>query len=112
MSAHIVHTVLLMSKGLCYQLSLNSTNSQNMVKVDQLDNYIVCVCVLQISYASTSVALSDRSVYHSFFRTIPSDETVPTALSAVLSHHDWRTLAIAAEDGQQFNQVESVCISR
>ena len=59
----------------------------------------------QISYASTSVVLSDRSVYHSFFRTVPSDELLVSAVAAILDSYEWRQLSVFTEEQPQFLQV-------
>ena len=59
----------------------------------------------QISYASTSVALSDRSVYPNLFRTVPSDESLAPALATVMQYYGWRTLSILTEQQTQFVQV-------
>ena len=70
------------------------------------------VCMLyicQISYASTSVVLSNRSVYHSFFRTVPSDELLPAALATTMNYYGWRRLAIVTEDEFQYEEVSSSC---
>ena len=53
----------------------------------------------QISYASTSPLLSDKSKYPYFFRTCPSDEYQAKALSELIRVHEWETLGtIAIED--------------
>ena len=57
---------------------------------------------LQISYASTSATLSDRSVYPNLFRTVPSDEPMAPALATVMQYYGWRQLSILTEEEQQF----------
>ena len=53
----------------------------------------------QISYASTSPFLSDKTRYPYFFRTCPSDVQQAKALSELISVHEWKTLGtIAVED--------------
>ena len=59
----------------------------------------------QISYASTSAALSDRSVYPNLFRTVPSDEPLAPALATVMQYYGWRTLSILTEQQTQFTEV-------
>ena len=61
--------------------------------------------VVQISYASTSAALSDRSVYPNLFRTVPSDEPLAPALATVMQYYGWRTLSILTEQQTQFTEV-------
>ena len=60
---------------------------------------------MQISYASTSAALNDRSVYPNLFRTVPSDESLAPALATVMRYYGWRTLSILTEQQSQFIQV-------
>ena len=64
-----------------------------------------CALAMQVSYASTSVALSDRSVYPNLFRTVPSDESLAPALATVMRYYGWRTLSILTEQETQFMQV-------
>ena len=61
---------------------------------------------LQISYASTSVTLNDRSVYSKFFRTVPSDELLPSALAAIMKHFEWRQIAIFTEEVETHPLIE------
>ena len=59
----------------------------------------------QISYASTSVVLRDKSVYQSFFRTVPSDELLPAALATTMNYYGWRQIAVVTEEENQFEEV-------
>ena len=52
----------------------------------------------QISYSSTSVLLSDKTVYRSFFRTIPSDTYQAQALADLLKHFGWTYVSVVASD--------------
>ena len=52
----------------------------------------------QISYSSTSVLLSDKTIYPSFFRTIPSDTYQAQALADLLLHFEWTYVSIVASD--------------
>ena len=62
---------------------------------------------LQISYASTSAVLSDRSdsVYANSFRTVPSDEPMAPALATLMQYYGWRQLSILTEGEPQFMKV-------
>ena len=66
-----------------------SINVANLLGVDSTP---------QISYSSTSVLLSDKNVYHSFFRTIPSDTYQAQALADLLQQFGWTYVAIVASD--------------
>jgi ABC-type branched-subunit amino acid transport system substrate-binding protein len=67
-----------------------------------------CAFAVQISYASTSAALSDRSVYPNLFRTVPSDEPLASALATVMQYYGWRTLSILIEQESQFIQASEL----
>ena len=62
---------------------------------------------LQISFASTSVALSDRSVYRNFYRTVPSDALLVPAVAAIMDCFKWGQLSVLTEEQSQFLQVET-----
>ena len=64
--------------------------------------------LVQISYASTSAALGNRSVYPNLFRTVPSDESLAPALATVMQYYGWRTLSILTEQESQFVQVSEL----
>ena len=54
--------------------------------------------ILQISYASTSRILSDKSRYGSFMRTVPSDEHQAEAMADFVRHFDWTYVFLVASD--------------
>ena len=58
--------------------------------------------VLQVSFDSTSVTLSDRSSFPNVFRTVPSDESLAPALATLMQYYGWRKVAIVTEREQQF----------
>lgn len=47
----------------------------------------------QVSYASTSPALSNRELYPRFFRTISSDLAFNPARAALLFKYNWKRVA-------------------
>ena len=56
---------------------------------------------MQISYASTSVVLSNRTMYRSLFRTVPSDELLSAALVSTMKYYGWRQLAVVTEEEEE-----------
>ncbi|OCT90645.1 hypothetical protein XELAEV_18019262mg [Xenopus laevis] len=52
----------------------------------------------QISYLSTNPLLSDRNIFPSFFRTIPSDEYQMIGLGQLISHFGWSWVGLLAND--------------
>ncbi|OCT90672.1 extracellular calcium-sensing receptor [Xenopus laevis] len=54
----------------------------------------------QVSYFATSPILSDRNLFPSFFRTIPSDEFQMKGLAQLVSHFGWPWLGFLATDDE------------
>ncbi|XP_053575479.1 extracellular calcium-sensing receptor-like [Bombina bombina] len=52
----------------------------------------------QISYFSTSPVLSNRNLFPSFFRTIPSDEFQSQGLAQLVSYFGWSWVGLLASD--------------
>ncbi|KAM4749220.1 extracellular calcium-sensing receptor-like [Rhinophrynus dorsalis] len=52
----------------------------------------------QISYFATSPILSNRNLFPSFFRTIPSDEFQSRGLSRLVTHFGWSWVGLLATD--------------
>ncbi|XP_031754144.1 extracellular calcium-sensing receptor [Xenopus tropicalis] len=52
----------------------------------------------QISYFATNPILSDRNLFPSFFRTIPSDEFQMRGLAQLVSHFGWSWVGLLAND--------------
>ena len=77
------------------------------------DHYNISHSVLilmQISYASSSSVLNDRSVYPTLFRTVPSDEVLAPALATLMNYYGWRKVAILTEKKPQFEKVITFAI--
>ncbi len=54
----------------------------------------------QISYSSTSPTLSNKNIYRTFFRTIPSDLHQAKAIADILGHFNWTYVSIVASDDE------------
>ena len=54
----------------------------------------------QISYSSTSPTLSDKDIYRTFFRTIPSDLYQANAIADILEHFNWTYVSIVSSDDE------------
>ncbi|XP_056384185.1 vomeronasal type-2 receptor 26-like [Hyla sarda] len=52
----------------------------------------------QISYGATDTFLNDRRLFPSFFRTVPDDYTIYSAISHFLSHFGWTWVGIISSD--------------
>ena len=54
----------------------------------------------QISYSSTSPTLSNKNIYRTFSRTIPSDLYQAKAIADILEHFKWTYISIVASDDE------------
>lgn len=54
----------------------------------------------QISYSSTSVLLSNKDIYRSFLRTIPSDTYQAKAIADLLLKFGWTYVSVVASDSE------------
>ena len=75
-------------------------NSQDQYNISR--SFLI---LIQISYASSSSVLNDRSVYPTLFRTVPSDEALAPALATLMNYYGWRKVAILTEKKPQFEKV-------
>ncbi|XP_071847292.1 gamma-aminobutyric acid type B receptor subunit 1-like [Apostichopus japonicus] len=58
---------------------------------------------VMLSYASTSVALSERDYYKTFFRTAVPDSSHNAARAAFIRHFGWNTVATLMQDQELFS---------
>lgn len=59
---------------------------------------------LQVSHLSTCACLSDKSLFPSFFRTVPSDRFQVIGLVQLMKYFDWRWVGIIYSSGLYSNQ--------
>ena len=53
----------------------------------------------QVSYASTSKQLSDKSRYDYFLRTVPPDQLQARAMAAIARHFNWTYISLVSTEG-------------
>ena len=61
--------------------------------------------VLQISPTATSIILSDKRLFPTFLRTIPSDNASIATITAVVREYAWEQVAIITERSPLFSNV-------
>ncbi|CAH2319956.1 taste receptor type 1 member 3-like [Pelobates cultripes] len=79
------------------------------------------VLIPQVSYAVTSDVFSDKNIYPSFYRTVPSDSKQVDGMIALISYFRWNWIAVVGSDDdygksalQQFSSSamsSGICIS-
>uniref|UniRef100_A0A6I8QE63 G-protein coupled receptors family 3 profile domain-containing protein n=1 Tax=Xenopus tropicalis TaxID=8364 RepID=A0A6I8QE63_XENTR len=72
--------------------------STRSILMQCLENLPIVFVLLQISYFATNPVLSDRNLFPSFFRTVPSDEFQMRGLAQLLSHFGWSWVGVLATD--------------
>ncbi|XP_053137339.1 taste receptor type 1 member 1-like [Hemicordylus capensis] len=85
-------------------------DSDVTVVVAQILNFLSIPEVRMISFASSSANLSDRQIYPSFFRTVPSDKTQAQAMVHLLIKFGWNWVAALATDDKYGRQALEVFI--
>lgn len=59
-----------------------------------------------MSYASTSIELSDHEVFPNSFRTVPSDTTLMEGVTRfVATYSEWKQAVIITQDKEQYKLV-------
>ncbi|XP_064390850.1 gamma-aminobutyric acid type B receptor subunit 2-like isoform X2 [Halichondria panicea] len=61
--------------------------------------------ISQVSYASSSIELSDRSRFLNFFHTYPSDADFAPAVVSLIQEYGWRRIAFITQDESLFTEV-------
>ncbi|XP_077984600.1 gamma-aminobutyric acid type B receptor subunit 1-like [Glandiceps talaboti] len=63
--------------------------------------------LVMLSYASTSVALTNRELYPTFYRTVAPDSAHNAARTAFLRHFRWKKVAVLFQDEELFSLATS-----
>uniref|UniRef100_T1L4Q2 G-protein coupled receptors family 3 profile domain-containing protein n=1 Tax=Tetranychus urticae TaxID=32264 RepID=T1L4Q2_TETUR len=66
----------------------------------RINCFLTFYLILQISYASTSTALSDKKRYEFFARTVPPDKYQARALVDFIEHFNWTYVSLISSEGQ------------
>lgn len=87
----------------------------------QVANLLRLFKLPQISYASTSAALSDKKRYDYFVRTVPPDTLQAKAIVDIVQHFNWTYVSTVASEGeygesgidyfQQEARARNICIA-
>ena len=62
----------------------------------------------QISYSSSSVVLSDRSRFRTFFRNTFNMQIIAPALRSAVAHFNWSRIALLTQDEGLFTGVIAI----
>ena len=65
---------------------------------------------LQISPASASSTLSDRSRFKKYFRTFPTFEIFAPAVLSLLEHYNWSRIVFLTQNENLFNNVSHIFV--
>uniref|UniRef100_A0A8C6SQ10 Taste receptor, type 1, member 1 n=1 Tax=Neogobius melanostomus TaxID=47308 RepID=A0A8C6SQ10_9GOBI len=76
------------------------SSSKSFTPAGLLGSYLIP----QISYEASHEKLSNKNLYPSFFRTIPSDKNQVAAMIQLLIHFNWRWIALLGSDNDYGRQ--------
>ena len=62
----------------------------------------------QLSYASSTGSLSDRTRFPNLWRTYPSEDNIAKAVIALVKQYNWKQLKIITEDESLFTSVRQL----
>lgn len=118
-----------LGKGLvCFTFPVQSVtsgllknNGTCLVSLPQVANLLRLFQIPQISYASTSAKLSDKSRYDYFARTVPPDFYQAKAMAEILRFFNWTYVSTVASEGdygetgieafEQEARLRNICIA-
>jgi metabotropic glutamate receptor 2/3/metabotropic glutamate receptor 6/7/8 len=66
----------------------------NSVTTAQIAGFLSFINITQVSYGATTSVLDDQNRYNYFFRTIPPDSQLATAIVDVVSYYNWNLISI------------------
>ncbi|XP_053176201.1 extracellular calcium-sensing receptor-like [Scomber japonicus] len=81
------------SKGCTNQIQALLGHSSSGVSED-INKILSPLSIPQVSYLSTCACLSDKKLYPTFFRTVPSDRFQVLGLVQLMKYFDWRWVGI------------------
>ena len=67
--------------------------------------------IQQVSIDSSSPRLSDTKLYPSFVRPVPPDDSISSAVVALMKYFDWKHLAIITQEEDLFTLVSVILLS-
>ena len=70
----------------------------------QVANLLRLFKIPQVSYASTSAALSDKTRFDYFARTVPPDNLQAKAMADIVLHYNWTYVSTVASEGDYGEQ--------
>ena len=66
----------------------------------QVANLLRLFSIPQVSYASTSAVLSDKSRFEYFARTVPSNNLQAETMADIVQHFNWTYVSTVASEGE------------
>lgn len=81
-----------------------SCNFQPLIYTKYILIYLLCY---QVSYGSTSVALTDQEYYPTFFRTVTPDSSHNAARASFIEYFKWNMVASLSQEEELFSLVSS-----
>lgn len=101
--------------------SCQNSNSKSFCSPFQVANLLRLFQIPQISYASTSAKLSDKTRYDYFARTVPPDFYQAKAMAEILRYFNWTYVSTVASEGdygetgieafEQEARMRNICIA-